>query len=142
MIKKVAHVSFTVSNLENAIRFFVDDLGFRASPIMEVENEVVQSIIGMPDAVLLISNISLPDESTIELIEYVKPKGTSLDLKTCNIGVAHIAFEVENIEETYHRLSAKGVKFVNPPIWDEELRMTICYLRGPDGITFEMMEKA
>jgi len=145
MIESTEHFSFTVSSLEETLHFFCDLLGLKATPIMDVENEDVRKIIGMPGASLRVSLVEIPDTKKIELIEYVKPKGKSIDLNTSNPGVAHIAFSVSNIEQMYEDLSKKGVKFVNPPLWavsnDGKGRWAVCYLRGPDGITLEMIER-
>jgi len=145
MIKSTEHFSFTVSNMEQAHHFFHDLLGLEATPIMEVANEAVQKVIGMPGAKLRVSMIRVPDGNNIELIEYVEPKGTTMDLATCNTGVAHIAFNVDDIQKMYDDLSVKGVKVVSPPVWapaaDGKGKWAVCYLRGPDGITFELIER-
>ena len=145
MIRSTEHFSFTVSNLAEALHFFGDLLGLTATPIMDVVNEGVQTIIGMPGAKLRISMVQLPGGQNVELIEYVEPKGAIVDLATCNTGVAHIAFNVDDIQKMYDDLSAKGVRFVSPPVWapaaDGKGRWAVCYLRGPDGITFELIER-
>ena len=145
MIKSTEHFSFTVSNVDEALHFFCDLLGLTATPAMKVDSAAVQKIIGMPGAKLRISMVQLPDGRSIELIQYVKPKGTAIDLATCNAGVAHIAFSVDNIQKMYDDLSAKGVKFVSAPVWeprnDGKGKWAHCYLRGPDGITFELIER-
>jgi catechol 2,3-dioxygenase-like lactoylglutathione lyase family enzyme len=145
MIKSTEHFSFTVSSLDEALHFFCDLLGLKATPAVLVENEGVQRIIGMPGAKLRISLVQLPGTGSIELIEYVKPKGATIDLATCNTGVAHIAFNVDDIRKMYEDLSAKGVRFVSAPVWapgaDGKGKWAVCYLRGPDGITFELIER-
>ncbi len=145
MIRSAEHFSFTVSNLEDTLHFFCDLLGLEATPIIDVEDEGVQKIIGMPGASLRISNVQIPDKKSIELIEYVKPKGKAVDLNTSNPGVAHIAFSVDAIDQMYEDLSKKGVAFVSPPVWapgnDGKGRWAVCYLRGPDGITLELIER-
>jgi len=145
MIKSTEHFSFTVSNLNDGLHFFCDLLGLKATPVMDVINEGVQKIVGMPGAHLRISLVQIPDNKNIELIEYVKPKGKKLDLRTCNTGVAHVAFVVDDIQKMYDDLSKKGVKFNNPPILvpgvDGKGRWTVCYLKGPDDITLELIEK-
>jgi catechol 2,3-dioxygenase-like lactoylglutathione lyase family enzyme len=145
MIKSTEHFSFTVSSLDEALHFFCDLLGLKATPAALVENEGVQRIIGMPGAKLRISLVKLPDTGSVELIEYVKPKGAKIDLATCNTGVAHLAFNVDDIQKMYDDLSAKGVKFVSAPVWapgaDGQGKWAVCYLRGPDGITFELIER-
>jgi catechol 2,3-dioxygenase-like lactoylglutathione lyase family enzyme len=145
MIKGVEHFSFTVSRPEDSLDFFCDKLGLEATPITEVDHPDVKQIIGMPDARLRISLVKLPDDNNIELIEYVQPEGKTLDLATCNTGVAHIAFEVSDITTLYENLSGRGVAFLSPPIWtrsnDGKGQWGVCYLRGPDNITFELIEK-
>jgi lactoylglutathione lyase len=145
MIKSVEHFSFTVSNLNDSLHFFCDLLGLKATPVQDVNNEDVQKIIGIPGAHLRISLVQVPDNLSIELIEYIKPKGIKLDLKTCNAGVGHLAFLVDDIQKMYDDLSRKGVKFRNSPVWapgnDGRGRWGVCYLTGPDGITLELIEK-
>jgi catechol 2,3-dioxygenase-like lactoylglutathione lyase family enzyme len=131
--------------MEDSLHFFCDLLGLKATPVMEVDDEDLRRIIGMPDAHLRISLVQVPDNKNIELIEYVKPQGKTIDLKTCNAGVAHIAFVVDDLDKVYEDLSNKGVDFVSPPIRvpanDGKGRWAVCYLHGPDGITLEFIEK-
>jgi glyoxylase I family protein len=145
MIKSIQHHSFTVSSIEKALHFFCDLLGMKANPIHEIKNnERFDKIVQMPGAWLRLCTIETPDNNLIELIEYVAPEGKKIDLKTCNIGVSHIAFMVEDIEKMYDALSQKGVKFNNPPLWGKSVIGTgtwgVCYLKGPDDITFEFIE--
>jgi catechol 2,3-dioxygenase-like lactoylglutathione lyase family enzyme len=143
MITGIQHFSFTVSNLEETLRFFHDLLGLEATPIREVKGERIEQILQMPGAWLRICNVTTPDNSNLEFIEYVAPKGEKIDLKTCNVGVAHLALEVDDIQKMYDDLTAKGVKFNHSPLWAEAGALKgwgICYLKGPDGITLELME--
>jgi len=145
MIKAIEHFSFTVSRLEDSLYFFCNKLGLDATPIMEVNHPDVKQIIGMPDARLRISLVKLPGNNNLELIQYVQPEGKSLDLATCNTGVAHIAFEVSDITALYNDLSRQDVTFLSPPVWtrsnDGKGQWGVCYLKGPDNITFELIEK-
>ena len=145
MIKSVDHYSFTVSHIETALHFFRDQLGLKATPVMEVANENVQKIVGFPDARLRISIVQIPGGSNLELIEYVRPEGILVDSRSCNPGAAHIAFEVDDIQGIYQDLSGKGVAFIHPPVWapgnDGRGTWGVCYLKGPDAITIELVEK-
>jgi len=89
--------------------------------------------------------VSIPGGNRIELIQYVSPQGTPVDSTTCNPGAAHIALQVDDIEKMYKDLSDKGIKFINPPEWGPGPGGTgtwgVSYLKGPDGITVEIMEK-
>jgi len=145
MITATDHFSFSVSNMEAALNFFCNMLGLEASPIEDVAAENVRKIVGFPGARLRISMVSIPGGNRIELIQYVSPEGTLVDSTTCNPGAAHIALLVDDIEKTYKDLSGKGIKFINPPEWgpgpDGSGSWGVSYLKGPDGITVEIMQK-
>jgi lactoylglutathione lyase len=145
MIKSAEHFSFTVSHLETSLSFFCDLMGMKASPIMEVENPHVQQIVGMPGAILRISIVQVPGSPSIELIQYARPIGNKIDATSCNPGAAHIAFLVDDIQTMYRDLSSKGITFVNPPVWapgnDGADKWGVAYLKGPDDITIELVEK-
>jgi lactoylglutathione lyase len=145
MIQATDHFSFTVSNMKVALHFFCDLLGLKASPVIEVDHPNVQKIVGFPDALLRISIVKIPGGSNIELIQYVRPEGKSIDSSSCNPGAAHIAFQVEDIQRMYQELSEKGIPFINPPVWAPGNNGTgtwgVSYLKGPDGITVELIEK-
>ena len=143
MITGIQHFSFTVSNLDESVHFFCDLLGLEAGPVREVKGERVEQILGIPGVWLRICNVVTPDNGNIELMEYVAPKGARIDLKTCNVGVAHLAFVVDDIQKTYDDLTAQGVKFNHAPLWAGAGALKgwgICYLKAPDGITLEVME--
>lgn len=145
MIKSAEHFSFTVGNIEAAIHFFRDLLGLSTTPVAEVDSRHVRQIVGMREAVLKISLVLIPDGTRIELIEYVRPEGRKVDSKPCNPGVAHIAFLVDDIQQAYEELTSKGVRFVNTPVWapgnDGKGEWGVSYIKGPDDITIELIEK-
>ncbi len=143
MITAIQHISFTVSNIDEARSFFVDKLGLESNDVRDVSGERVEKIIGFENLQMKIVNIITPDNGNVELIQYVSPEGKTLDLATCNTGVAHIGFVVDDIDKTYKEWSAKGVEFVYEPLWAGGGALKgwgIAYFRGPDGITLEIME--
>jgi len=144
MINRVQHFGLTVSNLDEALHFFGDLLGLEATPVRETSGERPEIILGIPGVSLRLSVVKLPDGNNLEIIQYLAPKGQKLDLKTCNPGVPHISFVVDDIQKMYDELSAKGVTFANPPYWKGEsvagAGWGVCFLRGPDGISIELMQ--
>jgi catechol 2,3-dioxygenase-like lactoylglutathione lyase family enzyme len=145
MIKATDHFSFTVGNMEASLHFFCDLLGLKASPIFEVNNPNVSQIVGFPDAVLRVSLVRIPGGPNIELVQYVQPEGKSIDSRSCNPGAAHVAFHVDDIQRMYRDLSNQGISFIHPPVWapgnDGTGTWGVAYLKGPDGITVELIEK-
>ena len=146
MIKGIQHMSYTVSNLDEALHFFRDLLGLKASPVMEPKGERLEKLYKLKQVAQRLAIVRTPQNDIIHLIEYLSPKGERIDAKLCNAGVAHIAFEVDDIEKTYQELSAKGVEFNHPPYWGgqiiEEIRgYGVCFMKGPDSIPVELMQK-
>jgi len=147
LITETHHFSFTVSNMEESLHFFCDQLGLKRPDILEFQGNIVETILGIPDVRLRASYVETPGNMRIELIEYLNPTGHSIDLATCNPGVGHVCFVVEGLDEMYANLSVQGVTFVSPPVWwegvDAEGKACAsgsCYLRGPDGISVELSE--
>jgi lactoylglutathione lyase len=144
MVKRVQHFGLTVSDLDEALHFFRDLLGMEATPVRETSGERPEIILGIPGVSLRLAVIKAPDGNNIELIQYLAPKGQKIDLKTCNPGVSHISFVVDDIGQMYKKLTTEGVTFVNPPYWRGESvagpGWGVCFLRGPDGISIELMQ--
>jgi catechol 2,3-dioxygenase-like lactoylglutathione lyase family enzyme len=97
----------------------------------------------IPDARIRICILKTPDNGELELTQYIQPEGKRIDLRVCNLGVFHLAFEVDDIMEMYRKLSAQGVEFYHEPLTNESgpFKGRIgCYLRGPDGVTLELLQ--
>ena len=117
MISAVAHVSFTVSDLERSLRFYRDLLGFELRFVTERggPGSVTETILGIPGVRIKIGMLALGDFS-LELIEYIHPAGHKLDLATSNTGATHLAFFVDDIEKRYEFLASNGVSFKSRPV--------------------------
>ena len=133
------HTSFTVSDRERSVAFYTDVIGFTVDRIYELEGEAIEQIVAMPGARLKMAHLTL-DGFRLELIEYLAPKGEQPALPTCNVGVAHIAFNTDDVQLTYEALKAKGVTFKGEPMRAAPDRPRACYFLDPDGITLELNE--
>jgi catechol 2,3-dioxygenase-like lactoylglutathione lyase family enzyme len=140
------HTSFTVSNLEQSIAFYVENLGFELLYIRpEIKNNYFRAIIGWPDAVVKGAVLAIPGTThQLELFEYVHPRGVTADVRTNNPGSAHVAYFVDDLNAFYTALSAKGVRFRSPPVVLDEgpnRGGVALYMLDPDGITIELFQR-
>ncbi len=152
MIQGIWHVSFTVSNLPAALKWYTEVLGMEYIRGQVQENEYTGRLVGFPNVKLHVAQLRVPGmplpplaNHHVELIEYERPRGVSnLDLATCNTGVGHWAFLVDDIHAEFNRMKALGVHFkadapvaiehgVNKGGWG-------IYFTDPDGITFELIQ--
>lgn len=142
MIKSMHHCGIGVRDMEVSLKFYCDLLGLEKGEDMEVEGALVGEIVGLPpDTKVRIVHLAVDKGRELELFQYMKPAGSSFppDFRQCDGGVIHVALIVDDVMEMYERLSAEGVKFNSKPynLGDG----TVVYMRDPDGITIELMQR-
>jgi catechol 2,3-dioxygenase-like lactoylglutathione lyase family enzyme len=137
------HTGFTVSDLARASAFFRDVLGFTVGAVTRQSSPAVGRMVGVPGAVVDIAFAKLGD-STIELICYVEPRSNrTSNLRHCDTGFAHIAFEVDDIESMMDSVRAAGYRlFSEPQVVPAGPRKggKNIYAQGPDGIVVELQQ--
>lgn len=148
-VRDVWHTSFTVSDLDSSVRFYTELLGLELRARQEQDNEYTRRLVGHPDARLRVAQLAVPggrrtrSGHVLELVQYLAPPGRALELATPNVGVAHLAFEVDDLEPIHDRLARAGVTFVSDPVDISEgvnRGGRTVYLRDPDGITLELVQ--
>ncbi len=150
MIQGFWHVSFTVRDLDAAVKWYTEVLGLEYVRGQVQHNEYTAKLVGYPGAHLKVAQLSVPGQTIpisrhhIELVEYVHPRGEDIPLDTNRTGVGHWAFIVDDIHKEFERLKALGVKFkADAPVAIEEGvnkgGYTI-YFTDPDGITLELLQ--
>lgn len=142
MIRDINHVSFTVSDLDRSIRFYNGILGLEIINISERLPEFAEKATGIKNAHLKIAYLK-GGNCSVELVQYLFPKGKKIDTTTCNVGSAHICFNVENFVDVVRRLSRHEVKFIGDPLEipvgpNKGKRMM--YIKDPDDNTLELIE--
>ena len=142
--KAFTHFGLTVKDIHETAEFYRDNFGFEIGEYREdVCEEEYGRIIGMEHARLKIVDIT-GYGIVIELVQYMDPQSEEIDLSTKNIGVAHLAFEVENIHRLYEDLKEKGVRFIwKKPVYVNSGVDEGCYaIYGKDlnGFTIEICQ--
>ena len=134
MAGKVEHIGIFVRDFEESLAKYTSLLGLPVKTIQEV------NLQGNPVKVafLPVGDIHL------ELVSTTSNTGLVADaLRTRGEGVHHIAFEVEDIEREFHRLSVLGVRFVWDKIVDGSRGTRIAVIEGHElnGVCIELVQK-
>ena len=98
MIKNINHMSFTVSDVDVSLKFYHGMLGLEIINVSERGKEFSEKATGIKNAHLKIAYLK-GENCTIELVQYLSPEGEKIDTRTCNVGSAHICFNVKNFHE-------------------------------------------
>ena len=142
MLKKINHINVVVSDLDEAKSFFIQ-LGFTVGDESELSGEWISSIVALPNVRARYVTLKLPGtETNLELIEYASPpseRDPNMG-KANQMGFRHIAFEVENIDETVQDLRNKGIKFISSIHAYPKTGKRLVYFWGPDGILLELAQ--
>lgn len=83
------------------------------------------------------------ENCSIELIQYVCGGGIRVDTSTCNIGSAHLCFNVKNYDEWLGRMAAHKVRIKGKVCIVPEgpnIGKRVCYAMDHDGNNLEFME--
>lgn len=125
MIKGIAHAAFNVKDMEKALYFYCDTLGFqRAFEINDDEEKP------------WIVYIKIREGQFIELF-YGGENNPENVLKP--IGFSHLCFEVEDIYGIARLLENKGVTLDVKPKQGKDLNYQ-CWAKDPDGNRIEFMQ--
>ncbi len=133
------HTGITVSNRDRSVAWYCEMFGFTAGPKWETQGPGIEQIIGIPGVHIKGCHLQLGGY-LLELIEYVSPKSKQVDLSTSNIGSGHFGFVVDNVDEAYEVLKAKGVRFKGVPATGRPGGPKACYFLDPDGIPLELVQ--
>lgn len=140
-IRRMEHVGVIVEDLAEAIAFFVE-LGLELRGETSVEGDWVGRVIGLEGVRADIAMLQTPDgHGRVELAKFHAPASESHreDAPANTLGIRHIAFSVEDIDDVLARLQARGVALVGELVrYGDSYRL--CYVRGPAGIIVELAE--
>jgi glyoxylase I family protein len=142
MIRGVHHTAISTGNLERALAFYRDLLGFRVLSEFgwPAGTEVADQITGLHDSSAR-GTMLHAGNAVIELFEYTSPAPRPGDPQrpVCDHGITHLCIDVKDLDAEYERLKAAGMTFHCPP---QDLGMGIktTYGRDPDGNVLELQE--
>ncbi len=140
------HTSYTVSNLERTLDFYIGGLGLELVSQREIDDPYFCEIIGFPGCKVRGALLRIPgSQHQLELFEYVSPKGVQADVRTTNVGSSHVSYLVEDIWPAYEQLKSRGVRFRTPPVEIDagpNKGGWAFYCLDPDGITVEIFQPA
>ncbi|RUT06039.1 VOC family protein [Dulcicalothrix desertica PCC 7102] len=122
---KIHHAAIICSNYELSKKFYVETLGFK----------IIQETYRAPrNSYKLDLQVG---ENQIELFSFPNPPQRVNKPEAC--GLRHLAFEVENIEETVSYLQSQGVEVESIRV-DDITDKKYTFFQDPDGLPLEIYE--
>ncbi|WP_141579076.1 VOC family protein [Actinomadura sp. WMMA1423] len=145
MLTGVSHMGFTVADVGAAAGFY--QRLFDAPPEVRriYDAPYTADQVGYPGARLDIAIFRIPGSDVrLELIQYLEPAGTPVDVETKNPGTAHLCLTADDLDAEFARLSSLGARPRSaapvPITSGPNLGRRVAYFRDPQGLTIEIVE--
>ncbi len=141
MIVGLHHTALSTPDLERAVAFYRDLLGFEVEFDFSWDetNENFKRTHAASETAGRVAMLSR-EGARLEVFQYDKPEPRSPQQPPGNAdhGICHFCIEVKDIESEYERLKGAGMPFLSGPV--SQANVKCCYGRDPDGNIIELIE--
>lgn len=126
MITAIEHIALNCRDYQTSLAFYCDILGFTCLETVSLDD-------------FNITYLAAPNGIRLELFDYV---GNNRDIKReeSDVGLRHLAFQVDDVAAEERRLRAAGVEIILPTTELPALKVRVLLLLDPNGITLEFCE--
>jgi methylmalonyl-CoA/ethylmalonyl-CoA epimerase len=131
-VKNIDHIGIAVKSIDQAGKFYTDVLGLGIEDIETVAEQKVN-----------VAFIPITD-SEVELLESVEPDGpVAKYIEKRGEGIQHIAFRVDNIEQSLAELKEKGVRLIDevPRHGAGGAKIAFIHPKETNGVLVEICER-
>ncbi len=131
-LDKIEHIGIAVKNIDESLKYYEGILGLKCYKIEEVADQKVKT------AFLQIG------ETKIELLEATSSESpVAKFIEKRGEGVHHIAFAVNNIEDTLSEVEEKGIRLIDKKSRKgaESLDIAFLHPKSTGGVLTEFCEK-
>ena len=141
MITQIRHTGLVVADLDGALRFWRDLLGFKVEKKMDESGPHIDAMMGLKDVRVTTVKMTAPEGGMMELLHFQSHPDIPTWLgKPYSTGFTHIAMTVSNLNSTFERLANAGAVFPAPPQYSPDGAVKVIYCRGPEGVLLELVE--
>ncbi len=140
-VRRLTHLGLCVSDLERSLAFYTRVLGFAEVGRFVDDQGYGGKLLELPEARMTAVYLER-DGWRIELLYYAQPGhiGTPERRPMNQIGLTHLSFVVEDLDETCAAIAAHGGAVVEETRL--EMQSRAIFATDPDGIRLEIIERA
>lgn len=123
-VRKLLHTRMRVSDMDQTIKFYTDVLGLKVLERKTSPRGSHLAFLAVPNSEELIELCSYPPSGPVKVQE----------------DLVHLAFEVDNLDETVRMLNDKQIKITDGPTMTSSGSRFI-FIDAPDGYEIELIER-
>lgn len=141
MITAIRHTGLVVANLDRALHFWCNVLGFQVLKQMDEAGPHIDAMMGLDDVHVVTAKLSAPDGNVLELLQFHShPDRAKWEGMPFSTGFTHIALTVRDLDQLVKTLRASDVTFPAPPQFSPDGNVKVIYGKCPDGVLIELVE--
>jgi len=141
MITAIRHTGLVVADLELALHFWCDVLGFKVAKQMDESGAHIDAMMGLTGVRVSTVKLAAPDGNMIELLHFHShPDQSRWNGTPHSTGFTHIALTVSDLDQLVSKLTQEGVSFPAPPQLSPDGNVKVIYAQGPEGVLLELVE--
>jgi lactoylglutathione lyase len=123
-VKKLLHTRMRVSDMDQTIKFYTEVLGLEVLERKTSPRGSQLAFLAVPNSEELIELCSFPASGPVQVQE----------------DLVHLAFEVENLDETIRQLTAQKVRITDGPTQTSS-GSRFAFIDAPDGYEIELIQR-
>jgi len=123
-VTKLLHTRMRVGDMEETIRFYTEVIGLEVLERKTSPRGSHLAFLKVPNSEELIELCSFPASGPVKVQE----------------DLVHLAFQVDNLDDTIRALEAKGIKITDGPTTTSSGSRFI-FIDAPDGYEIELIER-
>jgi catechol 2,3-dioxygenase-like lactoylglutathione lyase family enzyme len=142
MFTRLSHRGICVRDFAESLRFYRDGLGFAEAEHFAMDDPALSTVMELPGAAIRAQMIRNSQGIALELLQFIHPDASGPRERRPNnqYGLTHLAFYVDNIDDTADRVRAAGGKVhAHTRATYPEGNTTMMYCSDPDGARIELM---
>ena len=141
VITQIRHTGLVVADLDRALAFWCDALGFSVTRRMDEAGPHIDAMLGLTGVQVTTVKLAALDGNLIELLHFRShPDGPRWTGTPYSTGLTHVALTVDDLDVMCEKLAGAGVVFHAPPQHSHDGRVRATYCRGPEGVLLELVE--
>lgn len=134
------HVGIIVKSMKKSVTFYADILGLKIIQDSTDDSEYINKITGIKVGSVHFIKLKMPDGAVLELLEYPKYPTSPHKVSVLNVGICHIALQVNSVKYMHEKLIKTGYKVISKPVVSSEGFATVFFCLDPDGVRVELVE--
>ena len=134
------HTGLIVSDLEAALNFYNNFLGLEIIQEHVDDSEYISKITSIPNLTVKYAKLRVPDGTVIELLTYPTHIIPRVARQIHAPGEAHLALQVQSIDDTFKKVKASDVKYLSEPVLSSEGIAKVFFVLDPDDYRIEFVE--